>query len=1225
MYRAGSAFISVSPSFRGFQTKAAVEARKLRPIKIPVEYDHRKLVVGQPKAIKVGVDADTTAANGKLAGVEAQGRRVGGMRPTVRVDADTTSAHSKLTALQARLGAMAAGRTLLQVGVVAAPMAIPAAAGLAAGGAALGGIATAVGVGAGLAGILGLTQLTKAREAQKALTEATDERTAALGDVEAAERSVADATAAAAASSLASTRAVADAQRALADARRNVGRVERAAEAQVAAAQDRLEDTQDRVTRSLEALHDARQQALRDLADLQARTRANALETEAADLALIEARERLTDAEANVFTSATDMRAARLEVAEAEQRVSNARRQAQRDAEDLAKAEREGIDASDPMTAAREQLAQAREDRAQARIALADAERSAAEARADAARAVADAERNLARARVDAAAAEEASAQRVADAKAQLAEAKAGLTAADQAQAAAQAKLTRGQRRMLAGLASLQAAWAGFLDLVDRPLAGFMVAGMEALEKALPGLAAFLKPVLRSLRGVMDLFGDAAASRGARRFASDFGEFAAVILKDAGRGTRNLVAGFGNLLRAFMPLSTDMSKGLVGLTRGFRRWTAGLEESNGFQRFIDYARTEGPKLLRMFKALGGMLIAIGIALAPVASRLVELVTGFAQWTANLAENHPWIIRVVAVLALVGAGFGLVMKAVAGVLVPLLRFVGFVISVIKWVRIVVFNLRFLWFVLRANPVGMVITIVMLLVGAFKIAYARSETFRKIVDKAWSGIQSAVSGAWNKVIKPVFRAMGDFITKTLPNAFRSGIDGIGRIWNSLQRLAAKPVNFLIGTVYNNGIRKLIGALPGVDTPDPLPLVSWGTEPYRGPKTGGPVSGGVQEFAAGGVLPGWSPGRDIHRFYSATGGRLDLSGGEAIMRPEWTRMVGRQTVDFLNGAARRGRRALVNAIAAVSGRALHERHAAGGVYAGRRLKYFLGGVMPLAGGVLTGVHPLPYYGTGATFAGDINSPGDLAQPPSLVKAWKNGTVAQRISRTDSYGNHYLVNHSGQTSLYAHLSSFIAGVGQQVRAGQALGRVGATGNANGAHLHFEVRGGNVPGGVDTGTSSGGGKRKHWWEKFGDAIRAVKDFAASVGGWFTDLLNMGGWGGLIKNMATSTLGGLREWVNDKIPGPGPFPKIFDQGGQLHRGYTLAYHGARKPDKVLTDAQWRDIHTAATAAASRAGVFHLYDSDGRLMGTLRGAAERVVASQASWDADQTAAGMGGRP
>ena len=56
----------------------------------------------------------------------------------------------------------------------------------------------------------------------------------------------------------------------------------------------------------------------------------------------------------------------------------------------------------------------------------------------------------------------------------------------------------------------------------------------------------------------------------------------------------------------------------------------------------------------------------------------------------------------------------------------------------------------------------------------------------------------------------------------------------------------------------------------------------------------------YAKGGVLPGYTPGRDIHRIPSYM-----FSGGEAIMRPEWTRFVGGpKVVDQMNHLARTGR---------------------------------------------------------------------------------------------------------------------------------------------------------------------------------------------------------------------------------------------------------------------------------------------------------------------------------
>lgn len=62
---------------------------------------------------------------------------------------------------------------------------------------------------------------------------------------------------------------------------------------------------------------------------------------------------------------------------------------------------------------------------------------------------------------------------------------------------------------------------------------------------------------------------------------------------------------------------------------------------------------------------------------------------------------------------------------------------------------------------------------------------------------------------------------------------------------------------------------------------------------------------KFESGGVMPGYSPGRDIHQFRSPTAGDLYLSGGEAIMRPEWTRAMGGEAgVKAQNDAARQGR---------------------------------------------------------------------------------------------------------------------------------------------------------------------------------------------------------------------------------------------------------------------------------------------------------------------------------
>jgi murein DD-endopeptidase MepM/ murein hydrolase activator NlpD len=73
--------------------------------------------------------------------------------------------------------------------------------------------------------------------------------------------------------------------------------------------------------------------------------------------------------------------------------------------------------------------------------------------------------------------------------------------------------------------------------------------------------------------------------------------------------------------------------------------------------------------------------------------------------------------------------------------------------------------------------------------------------------------------------------------------------------------------------------------------------------------------------------------------------------------------------------------------------------------------------------------------------------------VTATGNGEVAF-AGRDGGYGGLVVIDHGGRLqTLYGHLSKLYVREGQQVRRGQAIGAVGATGRATGAHLHYEVR----------------------------------------------------------------------------------------------------------------------------------------------------------------------------
>jgi len=83
------------------------------------------------------------------------------------------------------------------------------------------------------------------------------------------------------------------------------------------------------------------------------------------------------------------------------------------------------------------------------------------------------------------------------------------------------------------------------------------------------------------------------------------------------------------------------------------------------------------------------------------------------------------------------------------------------------------------------------------------------------------------------------------------------------------------------------------------------------------------------------------------------------------------------------------------------------------------------------------------------------DLAAPSGTgVAAAAPGRVSWAGWRAGGWGRLVVVAHRGGVrSLYAHLSRIDVSVGEHVQAGFQLGLVGATGDASGPHLHFEVR----------------------------------------------------------------------------------------------------------------------------------------------------------------------------
>lgn len=90
------------------------------------------------------------------------------------------------------------------------------------------------------------------------------------------------------------------------------------------------------------------------------------------------------------------------------------------------------------------------------------------------------------------------------------------------------------------------------------------------------------------------------------------------------------------------------------------------------------------------------------------------------------------------------------------------------------------------------------------------------------------------------------------------------------------------------------------------------------------------------------------------------------------------------------------------------------------------------------------------GNRYHGGLDIAANMGTP---VVAARSGVVT-RAGWWGSYGNVVVLDHGdGAETRYAHLSAVTVRVGQGLRQGDVLGRVGSTGASTGPHLHFEVR----------------------------------------------------------------------------------------------------------------------------------------------------------------------------
>ncbi|WP_425837340.1 peptidoglycan DD-metalloendopeptidase family protein [Streptomyces fractus] len=1375
-----------------------------------------QLKLRELSAQRATVDVDTGRARAAITNLGLMIDRLRGRTPTVDVRVDAGQAEAELAAVHAMVNNLdrddirivahvntaqaqaALFQLAIAIGGVAAIPALPViAAGL--GAVASAGVAAGAGLGAmALVAVPAIKGVTNVMQLQKQATQESARSTsnAAAEHVKGAQQALQMASAQQALTSAhrQAAQSIAQANRQVEDAERSLGQAaartmeqRRQAAQNVERAERSLSDAKKAAKQAEDDLTQARKTAADQLRDLNDRLTEGALDQRDATLRVQEAQEELNRTMAD--PKATDLQRERAQLS-LDQAVQSAKQQKDdyADLQKSAEAQRKaGVDGNADVQRAADQLATAQRNVGDQTDAVADAHREQARVQKESAQSVADAQRALSDAVTNASNAQVQAAESVKAAERGVESAR--LSTIDTTTQAvnktdeyrkALANLTPSQRDLydaIAGPKGLKSAFDSWQKSLQPHVLPIFTRAVEGMKKALPGLSPL---VIDAADAVSDL--QRRASKSLKKpfwqdFKRDIQGSAKPAITGLGVAFGNVLKGMAGVVDAFLPHMGDISKTMQRITGRFAKWGTSLKGSPEFERFLDYASTNGPKMAHALGKILDAFLEISKALSPLSGPVLDFLAGMAEGIATVAENAPWLVQMVW-------GIVVVTRVWTGVM---------------WALNVAMD---------ANPIGLVVIAIGALIAIVVIAWKKFPWFRDAVTNAWAKIQIVTSWLWENVLKPFFKWWGDnvvwlwdhvlkpyfgfmielwkkiaevlvwlyvnfwrpviveliapvvvwlwknivkpyfgfirwilekvgnvlvwlyvniwkpyfgfigdivswlwkkifkpvfkwiydklvnlglsfgifyanhvrpamqkfgWIVKSIwedkiqptfqklkkglelvSAAFKSAKDATKRQWSQIANIAAKPVNFVITSVYAHGIKPMWDALAknvGMpmlpDPPKPIKLLEaggtvgngWGaatpmkvnrptaivgegnprypeyvipTDPkYRGRAKALHAAAGTQLLESGGVLGSiWDAGKKTFskaldwgragaEFLSNPGSIFDTLAKPILnsITPgvagngNWGKMVGKAPRKLLTAA----RSTLVDAAKAA-------------VFGGDGM-----------GGVWAKPVNVP-YGTGFGVAGSMWSSGHhtgLDFPAAIgtaVRAVMDGTVTGAASG-GPYGKHVTIGHpGGLSSLYAHMSSIMTQVGAHVRQGQQIGKVGATGNVTGPHLHLEARvngravdpmpflsGG---GGVNVkavghaqqyaksilshygwGQGEFGPLKALWQGESGWRWNARNPSSGAYGipqslpgskmasagsDWKTNAATQIRWGlGYIKNRPDygSPSAAYHKWLSRS-------PHWYDDGGYLPTGLSLVANGTGRPEPVFTGSQWSDIRAA---------------------------------------------------
>ncbi|MGK9183802.1 hypothetical protein KXS12_16255 [Priestia filamentosa] len=305
--------------------------------------------------------------------------------------------------------------------------------------------------------------------------------------------------------------------------------------------------------------------------------------------------------------------------------------------------------------------------------------------------------------------------------------------------------LNRDQLKAVKSLQEFKSFYSSFAKDFQKPVLQAFTKSLTIVRSLLEKLKPAIQGAAQGILTLLDAFDRSLKTKDLQNFFQFLKQNAGNSLVAWGKAFGNILRGLLNLMVAFSPVVNDMQNGLVRLTQRFVEWSSRLQDSKGFQQFIEYSKQNLPAVKHLFVGLIELFVNFVKVLAPIGAVVLDLINVFIKLTNQFLTTNPVMAQVAIVASQIGTAFLLLAPIIVKVISSVTTLVGWLKPLITGVTqssSVLTALRTAFSVLT-GPIGLVITAITTFISVLVTLYHKNEEFRTKVNRIWQAIREVIT--------------------------------------------------------------------------------------------------------------------------------------------------------------------------------------------------------------------------------------------------------------------------------------------------------------------------------------------------------------------------------------------------------------------------------------------------------------------------------------------------